>query len=107
MNDDQHDGFVDLRQSAEAVNAICGASDDWVVDLDATCAEIHELYRKHMKSDEPNEHVMAEIGNDERTPPWVLADIVGRFASCRVTMIGVAVKSVLSAASLFFLERGA
>ena len=84
---------VDLRRSPKEVKEFCETNSEWSMQLDEswTAEEIGVLYRTHIGVPEPNTDVIGEIGNDPRSPEWVLSDIVEGFWADRILMVGVAV----------------
>ena len=91
--DDNELEWVDLTMSPEELSEYFRTHDDWAIHLDHTwtAESLAELYRRHLASAFASHDVIGEIGNDARAPVWVLEDIVNRFWSDRITMIGVAV----------------
>lgn len=92
MDDDEVE-WVDLAMSPEELAEYCRTHDEWTIHLDQTwtAESLGELYRRHLASPFASPDVIGEIANDERAPAWVLSDIVTRFWTDRVMMIGVAV----------------
>ncbi|HEU4892313.1 MAG TPA: hypothetical protein VFT47_12235 [Vicinamibacterales bacterium] len=75
------DRIVDVNWPPERIKEFCENNGNWVLFLDSrlTPADIEALYRRQLTVPEPHAGLIGEIGGDQRTPVWVLEDIVGRF----------------------------